>query len=119
MLPAIDERRLTAMTITFATHTITDGVDQPAAAEFIVLDDGFLFQPSAVVERAHGLAAGGVPLTVSMSLDVLDRAPLSGVSRRLIEASAESRLRQALHTAGYRFVTRRAVVGVIVLDASV
>ena len=56
---------------------------------------------------------------VSMSLDVLDRAPLTGVSRKLIEASAESRLRQALYAAGYRSVTRRPVVHSIVLDASV
>jgi hypothetical protein len=119
MLPATDERTLTAMTITFATPTITDRADQPVAAELIVLDGGLLFQPSGVVEQSQRLAAEGVPLTVSMSLDALDQAPLTGVSRKLIEAAVESRLRQALHTAGYCSVTRRAVAGVIVLDASV
>jgi hypothetical protein len=107
------------MTITFATQAVTDGADRPAAAGSIVLDGGLLFQPSAVVDQARELAAEGVPLIVSMSLDVLDQAPLTGVSRKLIEASVESRLRQALHTAGYRSVTRRAVGGAIVLDASV
>jgi hypothetical protein len=119
MLCSTGGRTLTAMTITFATQTVTDGADQPGAAELIVLDGGLLFQPSAVVEQAQGLADEGVPLTVSMSLDALDQAPLTGVSRRLIDASVESRLRQALHTAGYRSVTRRAVGGAIVLDASV
>ena len=54
-----------------------------------------------------------------MPVDALDRAPLTGTSRRLLEVAAENRLREALHSAGYRFVTRRAVPGCIVLDASV
>ena len=108
------------MTITFATHTVTDDqTEGRVAPEPVLLEVGLLFQPIRVVEQASQLAAVGVSLVVSMSLDVLDRAPLTGVSRKLIEASAESRLRQALYAAGYRSVTRRPVVHSIVLDASV
>ena len=119
MLPATGGRRLSVMTITFATHTTTDDeADGAVAAEPIVLDGSLFFQPSPVVQEARRLAAEGVPITVSISLEDLDRAPLTGVSRQLIEASVDSRLRLALHAAGYHVVTRRAVVGAIVLDAS-
>src|SRR5262245_58386405 len=107
------------MTITFATHTSTDDASETAVAAPIVLDGGLLFQASRVIEQARPLAAEGVPLTASIPLDALDRAPLTGVTRKLIEASVENRLRQALCAAGYRWVTRRAVAGEIVLDASV
>jgi hypothetical protein len=119
MLWATGRHKVMVMTITFATHTITDdAADVAVAVGPIVLDGSLFFQPSPVVDEARRLAADGVPLTASISLDVLDRRPLTGVSRKLIEASVESRLRQALHMAGYRSVTRRAVAGAIVLDAS-
>jgi hypothetical protein len=108
------------MTITFATNTITDrDADSPTAAEPITLDGGLLFQPSPVVEQARQLAAEGLPVTVSICLAVLERAPLTGVSRWLLEASIENRLRQTLQAAGYRSVTRRAADDAIVVDASV
>jgi hypothetical protein len=120
MLPASGGRKVMVMTITFATHTVTDDQsDGQVASEPMVLDGGLLFQPTRVVEHARQPAAVGVSLVVSMSLDVLDRAPLTGVSRKLIEAAAESRLRQALYAAGYRSVIRRPVADAIVLDASV
>jgi hypothetical protein len=113
-------RRLAGMTITFDTQTTTDHTtDVAAVSQPIVLDGGLFFQPSPVVEQARRLASEGVEVTVSMSLGVLDHAPVTGTSRRLLEAGVENRLRAALYAAGYRIVTRRRdVPGAIVLDAS-
>jgi hypothetical protein len=119
MLLSAGWRTLDGMTVTFDTQTTAEHPTDAVRDEPIVLEVGLLFQPSPFVERARRLASGGVAVVVSMPVDDLDRAPLTGTSRRLLEVAAENRLREALHSAGYRFVTRRAVPGCIVLHASV
>ena len=107
---------LAGMTITFDTKTTTDHT--AAVSQPIVLDGGLFFQPSPVVDQARRLAAQSVAVTVSMSLGVLDHAPVTGTTRSLLEAGVEHRLREALYAAGCRTVTRRQVPGSLVLDAS-
>jgi hypothetical protein len=110
------------MTITFDTHTHTTTdrtADDVVPREPIELAAGLFFQPSPVVEQARHLAAEGIDVVVTMSLAVLDQAPVTGTTRSLLEASVENRLREALYAAGFTSVRRRRdVVGSIVLDAS-
>ena len=108
------------MTITFDTHTTTNHTaDAVVTREPVELAAGLFFQPSPVIEQARRLASEGTDVVVTMSLAVLDQAPVTGTSRRLLEASVENRLREALYAAGFRSVRRRwDVAGSIVLDAS-
>jgi hypothetical protein len=109
------------MTITFDTHTTTTDPtsDSVVAREPIELAAGLFFQPSPVVEQARRLASEGIDVVVTMSLAVLDEAPVTGTTRSLLEASVENRLRDSLYAAGFTSVRRRRdVAGSIVLDAS-
>jgi hypothetical protein len=74
--------------------------------------------PHRSFDQVRQHARDGVDVVVTLPLDQLDNARLTGVSRMLFEASVETRLRQALHAADYRDVTRRReVTEVLVLDA--
>jgi hypothetical protein len=120
MSSAWQGRTLGDMTITIDTQTTTDhATNGIATTDRVELSGGLFFQPSPVTQQALRLAADGVDVVVSMPLAVLSNAPLTGVTRRLVEASLENRLRQALRNAGFTTVRRRGdVTDTIVLDAS-
>jgi hypothetical protein len=103
------------MTITLQPKqtNVTDTV------EAVSLDGGLFFQPLPVVERARQLAWDGVNIVVTLPLDRLDDPRLTGVTRQLLEASVESRLRSVLTAAGYHTISRRRdVQDAMVLDAT-
>jgi hypothetical protein len=102
------------MTITYAPNpTATDEI-----TDTVVLDGGLFFQPMPVSDQARHYARAGIDIVVSLPLERLDNPRLTGVTRTLFEASVEARLRDALHAAGYRHITRRREVpGVLMLDA--
>ena len=92
-----------------ATGGITDGP---------VLGGSLFFQQPPIVDQAREYAREGVDSVVTLPLGQLDDPRLTGVTRMLLEASAETRLRDALHAIGYRHISRRREVpGVLVLDA--
>jgi hypothetical protein len=101
--------------------TITIATQPTASAEItdtVVLDGGLFFQPAPIIDQVRQHARDGVDVVVTLRLAGLDQPRLTGVSRMLLAASVETRLRQALHAAGYRNVTRRRdVPEVLVLDA--
>ena len=82
-----------------------------------VLDGGLFFQPPPAIADLERYAHAGVDVTVKLPTDGLDRSPLTGVSRVLVEATVETRLRNALHAAGYRRISRHVDTAAIVLDA--
>ncbi len=112
----------TAGVVTLAVMTITiESMPAPAdvTTDTVVLDGGLFFQPLPVTNRARELARAGVGVAVTVPLTGLDSSRLTGVTRTLLAASVESRLRQALLAAGFRHVERRAdVAGAVTLHAS-
>ena len=107
-------RTVGPMTITYASEPIAAGEN----TDTVVLDGGLFFQPLPVVDQARQYARRGVDIVVTLPLKQLDNPRLTGVSRMLLEASVEARLRDALHAAGYRRISRRRELpGVLVLDA--
>jgi hypothetical protein len=104
------------MTITLAPqHTKHTGT-----AGAVVLDGGLFFQPLPVAEQARQLASEGISMVVTLPLGALDAPNITGVTRQLLEASVEGRLRSALTAAGYRTISRRRdVLDTMVLDAAV
>ncbi len=114
MFAKADGRRLGPMTITYASKPIAAG----EITDTVVLDGGLFFQQLPVVDQARQYARKGVDIMVTLPLEQLDNPRLTGVSRMLLEASVEARLRDALHAAGYRHISRRREVpGMLVLDA--
>jgi hypothetical protein len=102
------------MTITYAPKpSTTDEV-----SDTVVLDGGLFFQPMPVIDQARHYARDGIDIVVTLPLLRLDNPRLTDVTRTLLEASVETRLRDALHAAGYRHISRRRdVPGELVLDA--
>jgi len=94
------------------TATLTD-----EATDTVVLDAALFFQPRSVIADLERYARAGVDVSVSLPTDGLDGSPLTGVSRRLVEAAAETRLRNVLHAAGYQHISRRVDATAVVLDA--
>jgi hypothetical protein len=101
--------------------TITDA--PPASSietiDSVVLDGALFFQPPPVLADLERYARVGVGVDVSVRIptDGLAGSPLTGVSRMLVEAAAETRLRNALRAAGYLNVSRRVDGAAVVLAA--
>jgi hypothetical protein len=114
MFAATTERTLAAMTITSAPKPTAAG----EKGDTVVLDGGLFLRRPPVVEDARRFAAVGIDVVVSLSTETLDDRRLTGVTRMLLEAAVEMRLREALRAAGYRQIRRdRDVPGVLPLRA--
>jgi hypothetical protein len=94
------------------TATVTD-----ATTDTVVFDGAPFFQPPPATDELERNAHAAVDVTLTLPLDALDSDRLTGVSRTLVEAAIETRLRHALYAAGYRNISRRIDTAAVVLDA--
>ena len=102
-----------SMTITEAPTTAIPH----KTTDTVVLDGALFFQPPSLIDQLERYAHAGLDVSVRLPTDGLDASPLTGVSRTLVEAAAETSLRNVLHAAGYRHISRRVDTAAVVLDA--